>query len=852
MLSSTLDELNAALETTTEPHARIDILNKIAYQIETSDTEKSFPLFRETYQAANALTPPYKRGLADSLAGQARIYRHLGQYDRAFGLALEAQVHYVELNVPEGLYRVHQTLAAVYWHIGNFSHALTAVLEGLEIAKGLQAPVLLAESYEGLGVTYFALEEKKSCLKALKSAWEYEQQTEDNNNHRRASILNNLALAYGQQGAFEKAIAYAKQSLHYCHLFGEPHAEANILDTLGSLYVDTGELEKGLSTYWQAVDLARKVGAKFAEAGALHNIGQVHQATGDLEQAAQVIQQALAIADAINARSLQYQGFENLAQIYEVQGDLESALRYFKLFSEVKEAVYREQNEDKIKTLEMIHRKEEEARLYQEKNRALEAEIRQRQKVEKALVQAKEEAEVANQAKSDFLSRMSHELRTPLAGILGYAELLQFRAPDEQGFAYQAAEIIQESGQHLLILINDILDLAKIEAQKVELMPTAVSLASFWTGIEGILSIQAQSKDISLVLDIADDLPEIILADPTRLRQVLVNLLGNGIKFTQQGGVTLRVSQRPYIADYKSCRLLFEIIDTGIGISKDNLARIFQPFEQVSNGRSGASGKQQGTGLGLAISQQLIRAMGSDIQVESTPNQGSRFWFELTFPIVELARQTQLIKEQLNHIIGYEGTRRHLLIIDDIAHNHSLLQERLTPLGFIVHMAADSKQGQQLAQQLKPDLIFIDLMLPNIEGVSLTDTLSEVDAILVGTSADIAISTMQSKPPFAAFLSKPFIQEDLFSVLQSTLSLQWQYTPSAESAPLVRPTQNELNQLLELVQMGDLLTLKETAQKLQNNEPALAPFCQHLIRLANRFAESELTSFLTDPSDILK
>ncbi|MED5618196.1 ATP-binding protein [Ideonella sp. BN130291] len=256
-------------------------------------------------------------------------------------------------------------------------------------------------------------------------------------------------------------------------------------------------------------------------------------------------------------------------------------------------------------------------------NRYLESRVRERTA---ALQEARDEAERANQAKSDFLSRMSHELRTPLNGILGFAQILQAETALNERQA-RAVNIIQQSGQHLLTLINDILDLARMGAASLDLYPEPVQLGPYLGVIGEMVRVSAEAKGLRFSLSVQQDLPSVVCVDPKRLRQVLLNLLSNAVKFTDTGEVVLRVRRVPAGATV----LRFEVQDCGIGMNAEQLARLFRPFEQVSD----AKRRQGGTGLGLAISRELARAMGSDLHVESRLGEGSLFWFDLPLPAAE-------------------------------------------------------------------------------------------------------------------------------------------------------------------------------------------------------------------------
>ncbi|MFO7536579.1 MAG: two-component regulator propeller domain-containing protein, partial [Chloroflexota bacterium] len=294
---------------------------------------------------------------------------------------------------------------------------------------------------------------------------------------------------------------------------------------------------------------------------------------------------------------------------------------------------------------------------------------------------AKVKAEAANQAKSVFLANMSHELRTPLNAILGYADILK-RHAGYTGPSADGLNIIQRSGEHLLTLINDVLDLARVEAGKLELNPAPLHLPTFLHEIMGIIRARAEAKGLSLTYEALSPLPDTVQADEKHLRQVLLNLLGNAVKFTDQGSVTLRVKAEgegmkdgDRIKD-SSLILRFEVEDTGSGIAADQLEYIFQPFEQVNE-----PGRQtEGTGLGLAISRQIVQLMGSQLLVKSQPGQGSTFWFDVTLPLIESLAEGQPDASPTLNIKGYEGTRRTGLVVDHRLYNRHLLANMLEPL----------------------------------------------------------------------------------------------------------------------------------------------------------------------------
>ncbi|HNT77604.1 MAG TPA: AAA family ATPase [Anaerolineae bacterium] len=472
------------------------------------------------------------------------------------------------------------------------------------------------------------------------------------------------------------------------------------------------------------------------------------------------------------------------------------------------------------------------------------------EEAKEAAEQARAAAEQASQAKSEFLSSMSHELRTPLNGILGYAQILK-RGADLTPMQRNGLNIIQQSGEHLLTLINDILDLSKIEARKLELYPTDFNFSDFLQGVSGIISLRAQNKGLGFALDMLPPLPDGVHADEKRLRQVLINLLTNAVKFTDHGSVTLRVQEIITSRTTEGVKLLrFAVIDTGVGIPEEHLERIFVPFEQTEAGKKQA----EGTGLGLAISRQIVQMMESELLVESVVGQGSTFWFDLALPVAAVrAREMTTV---LQDIVGYAGPKRKILLADDKEHNRTLLRNILAPLGFEVLEADDGLVCVTLAQQAHPDVVITDMIMPGLTGFEATQRIRQIpelkDVVIFGTSASVFAGEQQKVKLTGcdAFLSKPVEIKQLLDLLSEHLHLQWRYTDTETvvAAPppteFVAPPQTDLNALYEIAKLGNMRRVGAWAEELRARDARYAAFATKVQELAQSFQKKQIVALV--------
>ncbi len=460
-------------------------------------------------------------------------------------------------------------------------------------------------------------------------------------------------------------------------------------------------------------------------------------------------------------------------------------------------------------------------------------------------------ADGANQAKSEFLANMSHELRTPLNGILGYAQILG-REKSLAEKEFRGINIIYQCGSHLLTLINDILDLAKIEARKLELASNALHLPSLLHSVVEMCRIKADQKGIEFFYKPSSRLPEGVLADEKRLRQVLINLLGNAIKFTDQGSVTLGIDVLE-ISDTQ-VSLLFQVIDTGVGITAEDCDKLFQAFEQVGDQEK----QSEGTGLGLAISQRIVNLMGGTIQVKSQLGEGSEFFFIAELPLAnDWAKQQSTLKSG-DRIIGYDGKRCQILVIDDRWENRAVVQNLLEPLGFEILEAEHGQAGLELLQTQQPDLVITDLAMPVMDGFRFLEQVRNREDLkhtkVIVSSASVSQTDQQMALDAGGddFLAKPVDVPFLFQTIAQQLQLTWIHETPAESTSnsttviteLVLPPSAILEALLKTAETADIKSLRHQLNTLVDEEPVYRPFADTVLQLASQFMTEEIEELL--------
>ena len=411
-------------------------------------------------------------------------------------------------------------------------------------------------------------------------------------------------------------------------------------------------------------------------------------------------------------------------------------------------------------------------------------------RAKKQATKAKDQAEAANQAKSVFLANMSHELRTPLNAILGFTNLMR-KAPDTTLEQVKNLNIISNSSENLLNLINNVLDISKIEAGHMVIENADVNLKQLLHEIESLMSVRTKEKGLSLNMSLSTDLPLDITVDPGKLRQVLINLIANAVKYTDKGEVSLKVKVVEQ-ASSQMTRLRFEVEDSGIGIRKENQQIIFNSFEQIGD----QPATEAGTGLGLSICKQFVELMGGHIGVSSEPEKGSVFYFEILVNIAASSEKAS-VERLYERVTGLAEGQLHyrILIVEDKLENRQLLHKLLEPLNLDVREAVNGQEAVEQFEQWHPHLIWMDIRMPVMNGLEATQRIRECKA---GTDTRIVALTAHAleeerleilEAGCDDFIRKPYRDTEIFDALAKQLGIRFLY--AEEEVPIAAVTEED-------------------------------------------------------------
>jgi signal transduction histidine kinase/CheY-like chemotaxis protein/HPt (histidine-containing phosphotransfer) domain-containing protein len=695
--------------------------------------------------------------------------------EQALLMAKQIRKEAIEGNYTIGIGRSTYSVGMCYWQMGDYDLGILELTEGLGYARKLKNKKLEAKCYNILGNIYRDIGEVSNALKYYLSALDiFDKQ---NDEHTMGVVMKNISNLHFDLFDYENAMDYALRSVNILEKYENKNRIVSVYQTLGNIYFKKEDYKNAISYFYKCVELSEANTSLHAIATG--GIGKVYYMMGELPKAKNYLLHAYDLGDGANYFESFIVASFYLARIRLDENDTDKALIFFnQAMHSAKEhnrkhdimsvhewlAIAYEQNGDinlafqNLKSYELIK-----SEIFQTDgvNR-----LRNMQ-VQHEIAFARKDKEVAERTadlKQQFLANMSHEIRTPMNAIVGMSRLLKDKDHLPGQEKYLSA--ILSSANNLLVIINDILDLTKLESGKLEIEKIPFSLREAIMNVHDMLRLKAVQKDLLFNIEIENAIADIIVGDPTRLTQILINLVGNSLKFTEKGEVKIQVRARKNEDNF--LLLKFDVIDTGIGISQDYVNNLFEKFTQAG---SDTARKYGGTGLGLSISKQLVDLMNGNISVKSTLGEGTTFTFEIPFTIADdqsilKIQKFEVSKEHkniLNHL--------HVLLVEDNEFNQILAVDTLKDLApnITIDIANNGKIAIEKAQQNLYDLILMDIQMPEMNGVQATQHIRSAmrsphcDVKIIAMTANVMKEDIQQylTAGMDEYIGKPFTTEIL-------------------------------------------------------------------------------------------
>lgn len=746
-------QLRRHYETLTDEVERIDTLVEMALEMRSLDIELTSEMADEIIARSEAVK--YVRGKGRGLNLKGSCYWLEGAYDSALetlnqAIAIAYQVKDRRLET-----RVLNNFGNVYRDLGNLASALNYYEGALKINEELGDELAQSVNLTSISNLHYDLADYDSALEyALKCLPIFER---SHDTGRLITIYNTLGNIYFKQERLEESLHYFKENLK----LSEPLTANYVLAVsgIGKVYYKTQNFEGARKYLSQALNEAIELGNVEVQIISHFYLGRMSMDGGSYEKALEHLKAAYSVAESYMRRHDLISVHEMLSVLYDKMGDIPRAFEHLKKFELLKEEVFQQTTVNKLRNLQI------------------------RQQIELARKE-KEVAEQTAQLKQQFMANMSHEIRTPMNAIVGMTRLLLGKDPRPDQLRY--LEAIRQSADNLLVIINDILDLSKIEAGKVVLEQTDFAIRDIVQGTRDMLLLKAEEKKLDLRIYVDPTIPRHLVGDPTRISQILINLLGNAVKFTEKGYIELRTTLQKQEPDIFWLR--FDVTDTGIGIAPDHAEKIFDSFTQAG---ADVTRRYGGTGLGLTISRQLANLMDGTITVQSELGKGTVFTVVLPFRksnVKPRARQNNIIAQATMQQLS----SARILLVEDNEFNRMVAEETLKDLlpGASIGIAVNGAEAVSMVEQDDYDLVLMDIQMPVMDGVTATRKIRELpkpksDTYIIAMTANVLQEDVQQyfKAGMNAYVSKPFRTDELLLKMAHVLEGGTDQAPEEKEVP---------------------------------------------------------------------
>ncbi|MEI8278872.1 MAG: tetratricopeptide repeat protein [Bacteroidota bacterium] len=733
-------ELEQQLATQTDEKDKISTLIDMAVEVRNFDVDHASEMADEIIERSKEAN--YPRGLGRGLNLKGSCYWLQGEYDSGLEVLQEAYTIAKQIKDRKLEARVLNYYGNIYRDLGDLANALTHFEKALAINEELGDEFSQSVNLTSISNLHYDLNDYDSALEyALKCLPIFER---SHNVNRLINIYNTLGNIYFKKEQFTEALYYFEENINH----SEPETAAYVMaeSGLGKVYYKMQNFENARKYLTQALQQSQQLGNAEVQIICHFYLGRMFMDDSNYRLALQYLNYAFYLAEQYMRRHDLMSVHEMLSALYDKMGDIPKAFHHLKTFEQLKEEIFKQTIINELRNLQV------------------------RQQIELAQKE-KEVAERTAYLKQQFMANMSHEIRTPMNAIVGMTRLLLAKEPKPDQLRYLNA--IQLSADNLLVIINDILDLSKIEAGKIVIEKTDFYIREVTQSVRDMLMLKAEEKGIDLRITIDNAIPKRLTGDPTRLNQILINLTGNAVKFTEKGYVEVKTSIQK--KEHGKLWLQFDIIDTGIGIAPDYVDSIFESFTQAG---TDVARKFGGTGLGLTISKQLAGLMEGDIYVKSELNKGTVFTVIIPFEEAKVqesnAQNNVLDKDALKRL-----NKMKVLLVEDNEFNRMVAEDTLkeTIPGIYINIAVNGQEAVDRLQHERYDVILMDIQMPVMDGVEATkvirNTLPEParSVKIIAMTANVLQEDVQQyfRIGMNAYISKPFQADELLLKMDAVM-----------------------------------------------------------------------------------